>query len=312
MAALTNTVTTIGQVTNREDLTDHIYMISLVDTPVQAAFGKNKAKAVLHEWPQDILAAAAANAQAEGDDPTVSNSFAAAVSPTRPNNRCQISFKNVVVSGTQDAVSKAGRTRDIIYQTMKRTRELRRDMEFVITNNQTPQAGPPRQLRPMDSWYVTNVSRGVGGSSGSSTTAATDGTQRSLTESLTKSMIQAAWTQGGQIDTLICGPFNKTVISGFTGNNTRTQDTTDKKLVAAINIYVSDFGTHKIIADKFSRDRDLHILDTDLWKVSTLRPLQTLDLARTGDAEKAMILAEYTIECGQEAGNAIVADLLTA
>src|SRR5690606_3562565 len=120
-------------------------------------------------------------------------------------------------------------------------------------------ASTPRQLRPLCGWYATNALRGAGGANGTPTAAAVDGTQRALTESMVKEAIQSAWTQGGDPDYLMCGPFNKTVISGFAGNSTRMQDTSDKKLVSAIDVYVSDFGTHKVVANKFSRDRDLHV-----------------------------------------------------
>ncbi len=310
MATVTNTFLTFSAIGNREDLVDQIYNISPTDTPFQANIGKSKATAVLHEWQPDSLAAAGSNAQLEGDD---IQTFTAVTPTTRANNRCQISYKNVIVSGTQDAVQKAGRKKEMVYQLMKRSKELRRDMEFILTGNQAPNVGnatTARALRPLCGWYATNVARNTGGANGTTTAAATDsGTQRQLTESLVKSMIQAAWTQGGDPDLIMSGPFNKTVISSFTGNNTRMQDTTDKKLVAAIDVYVSDFGTHKVVANKFSRDRDLHILTTDLWAVSSLRPMQTVDLAKTGDAEKGMVIVEYTLEARNEAGSAVVADL---
>lgn len=311
MAIVANTFLTFSAVGNREDLADTIYNISPTDTPFQAAIDKNKATAVLHEWQTDSLAAAAANAQLEGDDVA----FTAVTATARVSNRCQISYKTVVVSGTQDAVNKAGRKKEIVYQIMKKSKELRRDIEFVLTNAQAPVTGnstTARQLRPLTSWYETNADRGTSGADGSSTTAVTDGTQRALTETMVKSQIQAAWTAGGDVDLIMAGPFNKTVVSGFTGNNTRMQDTSNKKLVSAIDVYVSDFGTHKIKPNRFQRDRDLHLLDTSLWALSTLRPFQTIDLAKTGDAEKGMVLAEYTLESRNEAGSAVVADLTTS
>lgn len=323
MAIITGTFLTFSAIGNREDLTDIIWNISPVDLPLQANIGKTKASAVLHEWQRDVLAAAAANAQLEGDD-SGSFTFAAAVPTVRISNRCQISWKNVIVSGTQDAVNKAGRKREITLQLMKRSKELKRDCEFVLTNNQAPVVGnstTARALRPMDSWYgdtssppsTANVQRGSGGASGSSTTAATDsGTPRPLTEVLLKTVIQGAWTNGGDPDLIMPGPFNKTVISTFAGNTTRMQNTEDGKLNTAIDVYVSDFGTHKVVANKFSRDRDLHVLTTDLWAVAELRPFQTIDLAKTGDSEKGMVLREFTLECRNDAGSGIVADLTTS
>lgn len=318
MTILTNTLETFTAIGNREDLVDEIYIISPTDTPFQANVSKTRALAVTHEWQSDTLAAAAANAQLEGDDSSTASWFSTTSPTSRIGNTTQISFKNVVVSGTQDAVNKAGRKKEVIYQLMKRSKELRRDMEFVLTNNQTPtsagaaSSSTARQLRPLPNWYSTNASRGATGSAGSATARVTDGTQRILTENLVKSQIQGAWTSGGDPDLIMSGPFNKTVISGFTGNNTRMQDTTDAVLQSAIDVYVSDFGTHKVVPNKFSRDRDLHILTTDLWAVSYLRPMQTIDLAKTGDSEKGMVLAEYTLEARNEAGSAGVVDLTTS
>jgi hypothetical protein len=316
MAIQTNSLLTFAAIGNREDLIDTIFNIDPVETPFMGNIGKNKAEAVLHEWQTQALAAAGANAAIEGDDTTVSYTFTAPTVTVRVQNRCQISRKDVVVSGTQDAVNKAGRAKEIVYQMVLKNKELRRDMEFVLTNNQAPVVGngtTARQLRPALSWYATNVAAGGGSpANGSTTTARTDGTQRALTEALVKAQLQSAWTNGGDIDLIMSGPFNKTVISGFTGNTTRTQDTRDGKLSAAIDVYESDFGVHKVVANRFSRDRDLHLLMTDMWAVSYLRPIKAIDLARTGDNEKGMLLAEYTLECRNEKGSALVADLTTA
>ncbi|MDI9409822.1 MAG: DUF5309 domain-containing protein [Candidatus Pacebacteria bacterium] len=317
MAIVQNSFTSFSAVGNREDLSDTIYNISPVDTPFLAAIGKSKATAVLHEWQTDALAPVAANAQLEGDDVLGGNNMASAVTPTaRLSNRCQISRKDVVVSGTQDVVQKAGRSSEIVYQMLKRAKELKRDIEFTLTNNQVPNSGSDsvaRKLRPLCGWYSTNSYRGSGGSNGTVSAAATDnGTLRSLTESMVKTALQACWTAGGNPDLIMSGPFNKTVISGFTGNNTRFQDTSDGKLSAAIDIYESDFGIHKVAANRFSRDRDLHILTTEMWAIAYLRPMQTLDLAKTGDNEKGQIIAEYTLESRNEAASAIIADLVNS
>lgn len=311
MAILANTFLTFSAIGNREDLSDMIYNISPTDTPFMGAIGKATASAVLHEWQADALAAAQANAQLEGDE----TSFGAVTVTSRLGNRCQISSKAVVVSGTQDEVKKAGRTREMTYQLMLRSKELRNDQEFVLTNNQAPVTGnstTARALRPLCSWYTTNDSRGASGADGSTTTAATDGTQRALTESLCKTVMQNVWTAGGDVDMWMCGAFNKTVISGFSGNHTRTQDTVNKKLVTALDVYASDFGTHKIVANRFSRSRDLHMLDTSMWAMAVLRPTKTYDLAKTGDATKALVLTEYTLEARNEASSGIVADLTSS
>jgi hypothetical protein len=319
MTIVANTLLTYASVGNREDLAPTIYNISPTDTPFLGMVNSNKATATKHEWQTDSLASAAANAQLEGDDFT----YGAVSATSRVSNYCQISSKTTVVSGTQDAVSKSGRNKEMIYQLMKRGKELKRDMEFALLNNQTPvgssaNSATARALASLTSWYTTNVQRGVSGANatqaaGTPTTGATDGTQRALNEGYVKAGLQAAWTAGGDVDLIMCGPFNKTVISSFAGNITRTDNNSeDKKLNTAIDIYVSDFGSHKIVANRFSRDRDLHLLTTDLFAVSYLRPMKTIDLAQTGDAVKGAIIAEFTLECRNQSGSAIVADLTTS
>lgn len=324
-ATLTNTFLTFAAIGNREDLVDTIYNISPTDTPFQANIGKTKAEATFHEWQTDILATATTNAQVQGDDTTGSGYTFSAVTPTvRLGNRTQISRKDVVVSGTQDAVNKAGRKKEMVYQLLKKNKELARDIEFCIAQNSVKLTGnitTAPTCAGLESWFgvttsavTTNVSRGTSGANSTTnqTVAVTDGTQRPLTETLLKGAIQGAWSNGGDIDLIMSGPFNKTVISTFTGNNTRMQDTSDGKLRSAITVYESDFGTHKVVANRFSRDRTLFGLMTDMWAISYLRAKTTKDLATTGDNEKAMLIAEYTLESRNDSGSCVVADLTTS
>lgn len=317
---LTNTFTTFSAVGNREDLVDTIYNISPVDTPFQANVAKTKATAALHEWQTDVLAAAATNAVIEGYDTLQSGfTFQAVTATVRLNNRCQISEKDVQITSRQDYVNKAGRKQEIVYQLVKKNRELARDMEFNLTGNYgiaTGNFSVPAQYRSLETWAgvttTNNYSQGATGAVSVSGAAKTDGTQRALTETLLKSAIQGAWTNGGDIDLIMVGPFNKTVISTFTGNNTRTQDTSDKKLISSIDVYVSDFGTHKVVANRFSRDRTVHALMTDMFAIAYLKPKTTVDLAKTGLTEKGMIYADYTLESRNDSGSAWVFDVTTS
>lgn len=311
MAIVANTFLTFSAIGNREDLSNEIYNIDPIDTPFFKMAAKVKATATTHEWQTQALATAANNAQIQSDDVT----FAAVTVTVRELNRTQISRKEVVIGGTQEAVDKAGRESEMTYQLMLKNKELNRDIEVVLTGNRAPVTGNSTtapQLRPLCSWYVTNDQRGGSGADGSTTTSATDGTQRALTETLVKAALQSAWTNGGDPDVLMSGPFNKQVISSFSGNATRYMEAGSGKLVTSIDIYKGDFGQQKVVPNRFSRDRDLHVLQSDLWAVATLRPKKTVDLAKTGDAEKAMIITELTLEARNEKGSAIVADLLTS
>ncbi len=317
MAVPTNTYLTFSVVGNREDLLDKIVNISPVDTPFTSMADDTTASATLHEWQTDALAAAAANAQLQGDDVT----FAAATPTSRISNRTQISRKEVIVSGTVEAIDKAGRDSELVYQMAKKRKELKRDKEFVLCSNQAPVTGNSStapQLRPLCGWFATNDSRGAGGVDGSTVAAATDGTQRALTLAMINTGQQSAWTQGGSPTFLMTGPVQRVNLTTLFGTAaTKFYAVEDKKMVNTIQAYEGDFGLVKVVTNRFVRggqtaaDREIFGLDPALWGVAHLkgRKMVTLDIAKTGDSEKGVILSEYTLESRQEAGNFVVADL---
>ena len=317
MAIVTNTFQTFTAIGNREDLSDIIYNISPTETPFISSIGKEKATGVLHEWQNDSLRAAAANAQVEGDE----IAFTAVVPTTRVNNRTQISRTSVIVSGTQDTVNSAGRNNELAYQISKSSKELKRDMEVVLTANQSAAVGGAAAARTssgLPSWIQANTSVGTNGANGAvggvdtPGVLRTDGTQRAFTEAQLKDVVKQCWDSGGDPSMIMLGSFNKQKLSGFTGGSTKMSQATDKTLVAAIDIYESDFGSMTVVPNRFSRSRDCFVIQPDMWAVAYLRDFQMLDLAVTGDAQKKAMLAEYTLVSKNEAASGAVFDLTTA
>ena len=313
MAQLSNTFETYDAVGNREDLQNVIYDISPTDTPFMSSIGTGNAEATKHEWQTDSLASAASNAQIEGDD----SPNAALSATTRVFNHTQISYKPVMVSGTQEAVNHAGRDSELAYQIAKAGKELKRDMEVDLTGKTDATAGSgnggaARKSRGFESWTVTNNAYGSGGSNSSG--SVTDGTQRVLTESLLKGELKSCFDNGGDPDLLLVGSFNKQKVSGFTGNSTRMYMAEDSSLVATIDVYVSDFGEVRVVADRFLRSsgRSALIVDTEMFATGFLRPFQTQELAKTGDAEKRLLLTEWTLVSKNEAASSTLADLTTS
>ncbi len=310
MTAPTNTFQTYQAKGIREDLANVIYRIAPTQTPFLSAIAKVNADSTYHEWQTQDLAAAAANAQIEGDDATA----AAATATARVGNYSQISSKTVIVSGTQRAVNTAGRSDELAYQLSLKGLELKRDMEFALTQNTTHNAGATataRQLRGLEGWIITNADYGATGAAPNygSNTGPTDGTQRAFTEAQLKSVLQLIWTQGGNPDMIMVGGSQKQTFSTFTGGNTRFDKSEDKSLTAAVDVYVSDFGELKVTPNRFQRARTAFIVQSDMWAVATLRPMQTTELAKTGDAEKRLLLTEYTLEARQEKSSGAVRDL---
>lgn len=310
MAVPANTAQTYQGTVNREDLSDVVYMISPTETPFLTMAGRAKASNTLHEWTTDVLETAANNAKVEGDEAS-----AGTVNPgARINNRTQISSKVVRISGTQQSVQAAGNLYSMAKQMAKKSAELKRDMEVALTQNTTAVVGSAsvaRQLRGLEGWIKTNNSLGVSGAAPNpdTNTAPTDGTQRALTESLVKSVLQQIWTAGGNPDVIMVGGTQKQLFSTFNGGGTQMGDLDDKKLVAAVDVYVSDFGTHKVVPNRFQRARTGFVLESEKWAVAYLRPFQTEALAKTGDSDAKQIVVEYTLEARNEAASGAIRDL---
>lgn len=293
MAAPTNTYLTTAAIGNREDLSDAIYRISPTQTPVFTMATKAKATNTLHEWQtQDLAAAASNNAQVEGDDAT-----AVAATPTvRLTNRTQILSKTASVSGSQEAMNSAGRKSEMAYQLSLKALEIRRDAETNLTQSDVL-ATAPRSFRGLRGWLVDNVNRNGGTlASYTANTGYTAGTLRSFTESQVKDVLQQVFTAGGEPDTIMLPPTLKQTFSSFTGNATRMDKSEDKKLYASVDVYVSDFGELQAVPNRFMATRDVFVLQADKLAIAYLRPFMTIELAKTGDADRRQILAEFTLE----------------
>jgi len=303
--------TAIGQ---REDLTDIIYDISPTETPFMSSIGKTKATAVYHEWQTDSLAAATtANAAIEGADAT-----SATLAPTvRLGNYTQIIQKTVQVSGTLDTVNKAGRKSEKAYQLAKASAELKRDLETILLANQGRSAGTStiaRNLGSILSWIKTNSDVGSGGSDPATigVSTRTDGTQRTFTEALLKTVVSEVYVSGGSPKILMVGAAGKQKVSSFAGiaaQRYMAPGNTPTTIIGAADVYMSDFGTMSVVPNRFMRVRDALVIDPEYAALAYLRPFQTNDLAKTGDSENTQLLAEVTLEVKNEAAHGIVADL---
>lgn len=319
MALVDGTYTRYDAKGLREDLEDNIYDISPEEVPFISSISRKKCNQTLVEWQTDALAAAVTtNAQLEGDDAT----FVTPAATTRVGNYTQIMRKTCVVAGTLEEVDKAGRRSEMALQIAKRGAELKRDIESTVLESIGGSAGTigaARVMATMGAWLKTNDALGTSGgspayTSGVPAAARTDGTQRAYTETIAKTVFAACYTSGANPKVMMVGPFNKGVVSTFSGVATRNFDLSNVSpkataVIGAVDVYVSNFSTVRIIANRFQRERDAWFLDFDQLALRTLRPMATTPLAKTGDAEKRMLLTELTLQVKNEAGLGLAADL---
>lgn len=323
MAVPSGTYQTYPQTNIREDLSNLIFNVDPFKTPLLNMSKKNKATQGNHEWDTDSLAAQnLSNAQVEGDDPTSQT-----LTPTaRMGNYVQTSNKVVQLSGKSQAVIAAGGSNKMGYQLMKKSKELKRDIEGILSQNSAKAAGnstTASKLGGLPTWLLTNTVFQTGGTpSGANPTAAangwTDGSSVrtynsatvALTETQVKSVLQKIYSASGESpEYALVSPVNKQIISGFAGPGTRFIEVEDKTLKTAVDVYQSDFGDVKIIPDIFlAHSGDCFFINPDYIRVAYLRPFQTMPLAKTGDSDKKMLLVDYTLEMSNEKAHGAIYD----
>ena len=323
MGVPSNTYQTYTQTNIREDLSNLIFNVDPFKTPILNMTKKNRATQGNHEWDTDSLAAQnLSNAQVEGDDPT-----SQVLAPTaRMGNYVQTSNKVVQLSGKGQAVVAAGGSNKMGYQLMKKSKELKRDIEGILTYNSAKAAGnssTASKTAGLPCWLYTNTVFQTGGTPAGANPSLnangwTDGTSTrtynsvtaALTETMVKSVLQKIYSSSGESpEYAVVSPVNKQIISGFAGPGTRFIEVEDKTLKTAVDVYQSDFGDVKIIPDIFlAQSKDCFFINPDYLRVAYLRPFQTIPLAKTGDSDKKMLLVDYALECGNEHAHGLITD----
>ena len=290
-----------------EDLEQMIYDISPMDTVFLSNIKKSKAKSTVHEWLTDTLVAAAANAKVEGDVFTA----VARTAPQRLKNYCQIARKDIEVTGTANAVDNAGMSKLMAYFTSRAAKEIKRDMEVGLLNDAPATddnvSTTARVSAGAESWIYypnhintngTTTSTTTAPASGFALSAVTHGSATAFVETGLKAMLQQAWSCGGETDVILCGPTIYNTISLFTGIATRFRNVESRQqaqIIGAADVYVSAFGTHKIMLSRYARATTVFCFDMKTWGVAYLRPFQIEDIAKVGDSDRKMLLAEYTL-----------------
>lgn len=315
MTVPSNTIQAVGRVGVREDLADKIYELFPDECPFTGAIGRGKATSTYTEWQTDTLASPDANNAAVQGDDTPNTS---APPTARVGTYTQIATKVASASSTVEAVNKAGRRSELAREVMKRGREMNTDIEMRACGNYAsvaPTSSVAGKTAGALAWLSSNVSRGStganGGFSAGVVAAATPGTQRAYTEALLKPVLQSIWVNGGKPSMVITNGSQKQLASAFAGIAQQRRETGNKKatIVAAADVYVSDFGEVQFVPSRFASARDALIVDPEYWDIADLDGMKVEDLAKTGLATRKLLRREWALRCKNEKASGVVADL---
>ena len=315
MTIIANTFTSFDAKGIREELANVISNIAPEETPFTSNVGSENVSNTFFEWQVDDLAAVDVTPVIDGDDVA---SFDATTATVRVGNYTQIRRRSMIIADNLGFQDLAGRNDEVAFNLAKRGKEIKRDLETIYTGNTARSAGSAsagRVTAGLGAWIATNVNKAGDGTNPTAvdgSDARNDGTQRDFTEAMLKDVMQQAYTSGGNPSVLMVGPYNKTVVSGFAGIAAqRYQAPTDgpTTIIGAADVYLSDFGALTVVPNRFSRERDAWCLDTEYASIATLRPIQAVDLAKTGDAEKKMLICETGLKVSNEKAHGLIADL---
>lgn len=304
---------------NREDLSDIIYNISPEETPAVSMAGKRSVSSTLFEHQTESLPAVSTTAQMEGNEitPTTANNT------VRNSNQCQILHRAVSVTGTQMAVNRAGVADELGHQMALIGRALKRDVEKLILGNSvvnTGAAGTARTTAGILAKLASNISKASNGTNPTvaqaavGSTARTDGTARAFTETLLKAALKLCYDNSGDQPTqILMSSANKQLASAFSGRASATQvvalPTKADEVQANVSVYIGDFGTYSVQADRFIRgEKDVLILNPEYLKVAQLRGFETVPLSTIGDAASKFMVWEGGLQVDNELAHGLVAD----
>jgi hypothetical protein len=307
----------------REDLSNVIYNISPEDTPFMSSVGRENVSNTYFEWQTDALASAStSNAVIEGDDATLD----AQVATNRVGNYTQISRKVIGVSGTVEAVDKAGFKSAMAYNLAKASSELKRDMEARLLYNGVAYIGTngaARTTAGLPVWLKYNYNRAGAGTTLPAYSSTDDGypntawgssTARTFSETILKDVIQQVWADGGDPKLCMMGPHNKSVASTFTGIAQHRINQTNAgagalTVISTVDVYQSDFGKVSFVANRFQPEQYAFVVDPQYASVAYLRNFQTSELAKSGDSTKKMLLVEFGLKVKSPKAHGIATDL---
>lgn len=316
MPQIANSFATFNSNRAREQLMDKIYNVSVEDTPFLSLIKREKVGGTFEEWLTDAFASGAANKVEQGNQAT-----ATAVTPTdRYSNRTQISEKVFAITGTQEAVEKAGGKSEYNVQLAKKMVELKKDMEFACLQNTTAvaaAAGVAPQARGMLGFIATNTDFNAGGTPAGANpnpltnTAPTDGVTRAFTEAQLKNVLQKMFDSGADVtgSYALIPSAQRTVFDGFLAGQTRFDKAEDATLHATLEVYVGPFGRVKAVNARHMRQREVFIVNPEFVSLGILRPMNDEKLAKKGDATEYMVNVEYTLLCKNEKAHGAIRDL---
>lgn len=309
MPKVAQAFTTYDAKANREDLSNAIYNIDPFDTPILSMAKRRNVKNRTFDWQTENLPVVDENnAQVEGFE----LERTASTPTVRLSNVTQISKRDATVSGSQESSDPAGKGSEMAHQMAMKSKVLKSDIEVILSGRQARADGDdgnPRRTEAVAHWIARAKDRSnvagaaVVGYKTGLPLAATDtfaavatANQVAITEKMVGDAMEEAYKNGAQPSMLIVPPAIKRTISTFKGRESTQVLVGKTEVVATVDVIQTDFGRIKVMPSRWLAPDTSLLLDPSYLAVGYFRNFRQYPIAKIGDAETRMILAEWGVE----------------
>ncbi len=277
---------TYQDVTIREDLLSILKDASPIDgNYLVGNLGKSIATQRNHEWVTYYVARpTSVTFKAEGAEASVTD----LTGTVRSNNYTAIISEVIQVTGSERVMNTALNIDPYTFQKQEALKRMNATMEFALLNGSSKSSGASgvaREMLGIDGCITTNVSAY---------------SNASLSMEIMEDILQTSWNAVNSsyvADTVITTMTLKrrfstfgTYVTNFANNTTR--------LFNNVSTFEASTGVVTVVPHKDVATGKLYALKLDTFKMAFLqgREPQFVELAKTGDADKGMYIAEMTLE----------------
>lgn len=278
-----------GDSSMREDLSDQIKDIDVLETRVSSSSETVKVTNKVHSWVLDPIEVVSSQVgAAEMADTTYVNT-----NPTLGTNTTQIIEYGVSLGGTQLHTDHAGFDNKWAREKMKKMKTWKNQLEFsAVAGAKVSGTG--------------TAARTMAGIASFASTNKTGFSSVSLTSDILNLLLRRGYDVGAKFDTCLVGSIMKQRISSFSSPNTRNVEASTATVVYRVDVYDSDFGRieihpHQYVNAAFAQTQNGVILyQGDIVRIGVMDSVHYEDRAITGYYKAGAIVGEYTVEVGNE------------
>lgn len=282
-----------GDLSNREDLSDTIKDLDVIDTWVSSHSSTVPVTNKVHSWALDPIAAVTTQSgTAEGADTTYTT-----VNPSLLTNTTQIIEQGVQVTMTNQHTNHAGFTDKFAREKLKKMKQWKNQLELSLVAGALVSG-------------TGTAARTMKGIAGFVTTNTTGYSSVSLTSDILNLHLGVGWDNGAEYDTCLVGKVMKQRISSFTSPNVRNVAAEDAIIVGRVDTYDSDFGRITVVKHRYvntattQTQNGLILYMQDYISVGVMDGVHYEDRPATGYFKVGSVVGEYTLEDKNEKASA--------